>query len=145
MNLSDLEFAWALCPHCAKKFNLEEAEPTFSIGRKGAAYPDVFILCRQCHSEFRSATHDGHLKIANACIGTLNETARCGAEISLYGITTALDLILNEGDLVTAIEFGCGLPQTVFEKIYRGEITGTMLPGGLLVTVSDSPIGGSHV
>ena len=132
-------YGHCFCPYCQTEFDVSDAELTFA-----APLPlnDVliFVLCRDCHRNFKTGTEQKRKDIGNASFVNVKQTSLCNDEpIPAWAMTTALTLELNGNDLVSAFENGHGLTWDQYFGICSGSYRVAALPGGINIICSDSP------
>jgi len=131
-------YGHCFCPYCQTEFDVSVAELTFA-----APLPHndvlIFVLCRDCHRNFKTGTEQKRKHIGNASFVNVKQTSLYDDEpIPAWAMTTALTLELNGNDLVSAFENGHGLTREQYFSICSGSYAVTALPGGGAIICSDS-------
>lgn len=123
-------YGHALCPHCSADFDLSQATPTF--GEKNHQEALLYVMCPSCAKQFSRCNYQVRGQMMNKCFfnAKCNQFNPDGSSI-IWGLTTFFTLLINNNNLVSAVENGAGLTKELYQGLVDGTHMLAVLPGGI--------------
>jgi len=124
------DYGHALCPHCSADFDLSQATPSF--GEKHHQEALLYVLCPSCAKQFSRYNSQVRGQMMNQCFYNLksNQFNSDGSRIP-WALTTFFTLLINNQNLVSAIENGAGFSRELYQGLVDGTHTIAVMPGGI--------------